>query len=244
MSALRLIRDAGFGGRGNVALTAAMVDLHDAGKSRDTLRIYRYPACVLLGRNQRAAAAADLPLCRNRNIEVARRISGGGAIYLDAGVVTFDLLVTAGDGKNMATLPTLVCSAIARELAAFGISARFRPDNDVVSGGRKLFGASGFAHGTTLLYQGSLMVSPDVAAMADVLGIPDLADRVTTLSALARSPVTIRQAEDLLGEAVGRALGRALESDALSAEEIALQRELLDSEALPESALFPEQAAA
>lgn len=243
MSALRLIRDAGFGGRGNVALTAAMVDLHDAGKGSDTLRIYRYPACVLLGRNQRAAAA-DLPLCRNRNIEVARRISGGGAIYLDAGAVTFDLLVTAGDGKNMATLPALVCSAIARALAALGISAQFRPDNDIVSGGRKLFGASGFAHGTTLLYQGSLMVAPDVAAMADVLRIPDLADRVTTLSALAGSPVTIEQAEDLIAQAIGGALGRALESGALSAEEIVRQRELLDFEALSEAVLFPEQAAA
>lgn len=244
MTALRLIRDAGFGGRGNVALTAAMVELHDAGKIHDTLRVYRYPECVLLGRNQRAGEAVDLALCQSRNIEVARRITGGGAIYMDAGVMTFDLVITAKDGISTATLPARVCSSIARELARLGVSAEFRPDNDVVAGGKKLFGASGFVHGSTLLYQGSLMVSPDLMVMGDILRIPGLADRVTTVSALAESPVTIEQMEDLLARAVGKELGRPLESGALSPDEIRLQNELLVSEAGLASVAFPEQVAA
>lgn len=244
MTPLRLIRDAGFGGRGNVALTAAMVDLHDAGKIRDTLRIYRYPECVLLGRNQSAGEAADLALCHSRNIEVVRRITGGGAIYMDAGIVTFDLLIMAKDGVNTATLSARVCSSIACELAGPGVSAEFRPDSDVVAGGKKLFGASGFAYGPTLLYQGSLMVSPNIAVMGDILRIPGLTDRVTTVSDLAARPVAIEQMEDLLVRAIGNALGRPLESGALSPDEVGLQKELLASEAGLASVAFPEQAAA
>lgn len=244
MTALRLIRDAGRGARGNVALTAAMVDLHDAGKIRDTLRIYRYPECVLLGRNQNGEEAVDLALCRSRNIEAVRRITGGGAIYMDAGVVTFDLVTTANAGMNAAALSAQVCSSIARELNELGVSAQYRPDNDVVAGEKKLFGASGFAHGTTLLYQGSLMVSPDVTLMSDVLQIPDLADRVATVSHLATRAVTIEDMEDLLGRAIGTALGRPLESDALSSGEIELQKELLASGSALSSAVFPELAAA
>jgi lipoate-protein ligase A len=186
----------------------------------------------------------DLVLCKSRNIEAVRRITGGGAIYMDAGVVTFDLLITAKDGMNTATLSAQMCSSIARELAAFGVSAEFRPDNDVVAGGKKLFGASGFADGSTLLYQGSLMVSPDVAIMGDVLKIPDLADRVTTVSDLAERPVTTEQMEGLLAQAIGNALGRPLESGALSSDEIKLQNQLLASDAGLASVAFPEQVAA
>lgn len=241
MTALRLIRDAGFGGRGNVAMTAAMVELHGVGKVHDTLRLYRYPECVLIGRNQNAA---ELALCNSRDIEIVRRITGGGAIYMDAGVVTFDLLTTANAGVNTATLSAQVCGSIARELAGYGVSARFRPDNDVVAGEKKLFGASGFADGKTLLYQGSLMVSPDLAAMGDTLGIPDLVDRVTTVAGLAKQAVTIEEMKNLLAQAIGNALGRPLEYGVLSRDEIELQNKFLTSEFSMGSLAFPELAAA
>jgi len=244
MTALRLIRDAGFGGRGNVAMTAAMVELRDAGTIPDTLRLYRYPRCVLLGRNQSAIDAVDLALCNSRNIETARRITGGGAIYMDEGVVTFDLLVAAKEGVNAANLPARVCGSIARELGGVGISAEFRPHNDVVAGGKKVFGASGFASGATLLYQGSLMVSPDLAAMADTLKMPDMADRVTTVAGLAKQAVTIEDVKDLLGLAIGNALGRPLENGVLSPDEVELQNKFHASESAFGSMAFPELAAA
>ncbi|HRF08174.1 MAG TPA: biotin/lipoate A/B protein ligase family protein [Xanthobacteraceae bacterium] len=244
MTALRLIRDEGFGGRGNVAMTAAMVELRDAGRIPDTLRLYRYPRCVLLGRNQSAVDAVDLTVCNSRNIETVRRITGGGAIYMDEGVVTFDLLTTAKKGVNAANLSARVCTSIAQELAGFGISADFRPENDVVAGGKKVFGASGFASGAMLLYQGSLMVSPDLAAMGDTLGIPDMTDRVTTVAGLAKQAVTIEEVKDLLGRAIGDALGRPLENGVLSPDEIELQNKFVMSEFAFGSMAFPELAAA
>lgn len=244
MTALRLIRDEGFGGRGNVAMTAAMVELHDAGTIPDTLRLYRYPRCVLLGRNQSAVDAVDLAVCNSRNIETVRRITGGGAIYMDEGVLTFDLLIAAREGVNAANLSARVCASIARELGGFGIAAEFRPDNDVVAGGKKVFGASGFASGATLLYQGSLMVSPELAAMAGTLGIPDMADRVTTVAGLAKQAVTIGETESLLARAIGDALGRPLENGVLSPDEIELQNKFQASESAMGSLAFPELAAA
>lgn len=244
MTALRRIRDEGFGGRGNVAMTAAMLELRDAGRIPDTLRLYRYPACVLLGRNQSAVDAVDLTVCNSRNIETVRRITGGGAIYMDEGVVTFDLLTSARKGVNAANLSARVCTSIAQELAGFGISADFRPDNDVVAGGKKVFGASGFASGSTLLYQGSLMVSPELAAMADTLRIPDMTDRVTTVAGLAKQAVTIDEVKDLLGRAIGDALGLPLENGVLSPDEIELQNKFLLSESAFGSMAFPELAAA
>lgn len=231
MTALRLIRDSGYGARGNVALTAAMAELHAAGKIPDTLRIYRYPESVLLGRNQSPQDSADLALCNARNIEIARRVTGGGAIYMDRGVVTFDLVISGrAAGADARNLSAAVCSAIANGLRAFGADARFRPENDIVARGKKIAGASGYADGSTFVYQGSLMLSPDLDVMAAVLRILSLRDHVTTLSALCELEVNGEEVSGILSQSIAGALGRPLVSGELSEEEKTLQHRLFADE--------------
>lgn len=206
MNALRVICDEGFGARRNVALTAAMLELREAGEIPDTLRIYSYPQSVLLGRNQVVEDALDLPNCRQRNIEVARRMTGGGAIYMDAGVITWDLVLARKVGSDFSALSTRVCSSIADELASTGVSARFRPENDIVISGKKVGGASGFSNGTTLVYQGSLLIAPDFTAMASALKLQKIAEVVTSLTAEAKS---VRQAE--ITSVLSRSISRAVD---------------------------------
>ena len=45
------------------------------------------------------------------------------------------------------------------------IDARFRPRNDIEVDGRKLSGTGGFFDGDTLIYQGTVLVDLDPAAM-------------------------------------------------------------------------------
>lgn len=231
MTALRLLRDDGFGARRNVALTAAMAELHGEGKIPDTLRLYRYPVSVLLGRNQDAAQAADLAECRKRSAELARRITGGGAIYMDRGVITWDLVISRrAAGAGLRELSEKICSSIAEGLAGLGIDARFRPDNDIVADGRKLAGASGHADGASLVHQGSLLVAPDLAAMAATLRIRAPEDHVTTLSRLLGRNVEDAEAAALLSQSIAAALGRPLAPGSLAPEEIARREDLLARE--------------
>ena len=103
-------------------------------------------------------------------------------------------------------MPTLgdytqrICEAVAHGLAqAFNIDARFRPRNDIEVDGRKLSGTGGYFDGDTLIYQGTVLIDVDPAAMMACLNVPapklakrdlDKSEaRITTLkSLLGRTP--------------------------------------------------------
>ena len=242
MTRLRVICDEGFGARGNIALTAAMAELHMRGEIGDTLRIYRYPRSVLLGCNQSAEEATDRTVCVKKNVEIARRITGGGAIYMDEGVITWDLVVTGRSvGNDPRGLSENVCRSLAGAISALGVDARFRAENDIVADNKKIAGASGYADGATFIYQGSLMLSPDLRAMAAVLRIPAIEDGVTTLSALLGRAFRQSEAAALLANSISSALGYEQVSGELSAKECALRDELFGREFGRDDFVFAKQ---
>lgn len=230
MTPLRLIRDDGFGARGNVALTAAMAELHGAVLIPDTLRIYRYPASALLGRNQGAAEALDLVRCEDSKIEIARRVTGGGAIYMDAGVLTWDLVLRRSAGTRLGSLSQAVCTAVAGSLTSFGVSARYRPENDIEIGGKKIAGASGYSDGSTIVYQGSLMVAPDFAMMSAVLRASALQESNTSIAIEANELPSFAEISRKIAAAISGALQREYLEGELSRTEETRMHELLAME--------------
>ena len=70
-------------GRLQIAFDDALIDLHKSGKSPDTVRFLRFPPTVLVGRHQAISHELKLDHVRKEGMGVVRRITGGGAIYLD-----------------------------------------------------------------------------------------------------------------------------------------------------------------
>lgn len=239
MSALRLICESGRSARGNVAMTAAMIALNAEARIPDTLRIYRYPKSVLLGRNQNAAAAADLEECSKRDIEIARRVTGGGAIYMDSGVVTWDLVVSSRVANGcFGRFSEKVCTAIAAGLSRFGCEARFQPENDIEIGGRKVAGASGYSDGESLVYQGSMMIAPDFDAMSAILRLPALQDSVTSLAIAAGREISDEEITLLLSESISAALDRTIHPGIVTVGEETHAKEMLTQELGREEFVF------
>jgi len=65
----------------------------------------RAPA-VILGYANQAASEANLDTCRDLDVEVHRRISGGGAVYLDPGCLCYSLLLPIAPRTPFAQLAT------------------------------------------------------------------------------------------------------------------------------------------
>jgi len=225
MSVLRMIADQGACARRSIALTAAMAELHSEGKVPDTLRIYRYPESVLVGRNQDIAVAADLEACRKHGVEVARRITGGGSIYMDDGVATWDLVLSRSTA-DLGLFASNICSAIASALSQIGAEARFRPENDILVGNRKVAGASGYFDGQTLVYQGSLLFDPDFEKMAITLRLPSVRDDLVSLTAAVNRKIPYAEIALLLSQSIATVLNRSLAPEKISAEEM-LRSDLL-----------------
>lgn len=196
MTRFRIIDTGVREGRANIAFDAALIEARQAGEVPDTIRFLRFPPTALIGRHQDLGREIDLDYCTANGIGTVRRITGGGAIYLDEGQLGWELVFHRAS-LGIAALPDLarqICTAAAAGLGKLGVDARFRPRNDIEVGGRKISGTGGFYDGDVLIYQGTVLVDLDPQRMVSALRVPEAklakhnldsaADRVVTLKEL------------------------------------------------------------
>lgn len=230
-------------GRAQIAFDQALIEAHKTGTIPDTIRFLTFPPTVLVGRHQAISQELNLPACRAAGVGIGRRVTGGGALYLDEGQFGWELVFH----KAALGLPSLgdvareLCEAAAEGLQALGIPARYRPRNDIEVEGRKISGTGGFFDGDTIFYQGTILVSMDGAKMAGLLNIPaaklarhgqtDAAKRIVTMTELFEgAPPPAGEVKEALVAAFARRLGIAPAWGQITPEEEALAARLHDEE--------------
>ncbi|MDJ0793361.1 MAG: biotin/lipoate A/B protein ligase family protein [Woeseiaceae bacterium] len=186
-------------GRSNIAFDAALIELRQQGVVPDTIRFLRFPPTALIGRHQDLSREINLDYCRDDGVGTVRRITGGGAIYLDEGQLGWEL-VFHRSALGIAALPDLareICNAAAAGLSELGVDAKFRPRNDIEVGGRKISGTGGFFDGDILIYQGTVLVDMNPAQMVRALNIPEAKVTKHDLDSAEKRVVTLKE---LLGD--------------------------------------------
>jgi lipoate-protein ligase A len=193
--AVRVIDTGIRGGRENVAFDQALIEAHNAGRIPETIRFLRFRPAALVGLHQILSHEVRLEYCARHGIEVGRRITGGGGLYLDEGQVCWELALERSRlPGDLATIAARICSAAAAGLRRLGVAAEFRPRNDIEVRGRKLCGTGGVIDGRTLFFQGTLLADFDPERMIEALRVPveKLARR--DLDDARRRVVTLREA--------------------------------------------------
>jgi len=183
------------GGRFNVALDQALIEARNAGRIPDTIRFLRFRPAALVGLHQILSHEVRLDYCRRSGIEVGRRITGGGGLYLDEGQIGWELVLGRGrlGTADLTEIAARICEAAAAGLRRLGVPAQFRPRNDIEVDGRKISGTGGFIDGATLFYQGTLLVDFDPARMIEVLKIPAEKLAKRDLDDARRRVITVRE---------------------------------------------------
>ena len=242
-AAFRIIDTGIREGRENIAFDAALIEARQSNRIPDTIRFLRFPPTALIGRHQDLSREVDLDYCRQHGIGTVRRITGGGAIYLDEGQLGWEL-VFHRSSLGIAALPDLareICTAAARGLSALGVEARFRPRNDIEVDGRKISGTGGFFDGDILIYQGTVLVDMNPQQMVRALKIPEsklakrnldsAAQRVTTLQALLNDRLPGLDAiKECLVNGFAEGLGISAAPGTVSEDEVALARKYYNEE--------------
>ncbi len=203
---------------------------HDLLKAAPALRFARYPVSAALGAHERAAIAVREPYCQAEGIEVVRRVTGGGALYLDPTQLCWSLTLPA-HRTDLAGLLERHGQALVAALAELGIPARFVFPNDIEVEGRKI--ACGFAGqwGERVLIQGSLLVSdPDAEAMLKILRVPteklsaegvwSARQRMTSVAAVTGTACDLDRIRAILARALARAFALQLTNAAAADPDI------------------------
>jgi lipoate-protein ligase A len=189
------------GGRANIAFDQALIEAHKEGRIADTIRFLRFRPSALVGLHQVLSHEVRLDHCRTRGIEVGRRITGGGGLYLDEGQIGWELVFNRASlgCSDLAETTRRICESAALGLGKLGVPARYRPRNDIEVDGRKISGTGGFFDGDTLFYQGTLLIDFDPEQMIAALKVPveKLAKR--DLASARQRIVTMRE---ILGDAL------------------------------------------
>ena len=186
-------------GRANIAFDAALIEERQAGRVPDTIRFLRFPPTALIGRHQDLSREINLDYCAANGVGTVRRITGGGAIYLDEGQLGWELVFHRAS-LGVAALPELaekICNAAALGFKHLGVDARFRPRNDIEVDGRKISGTGGFFDGDVLIYQGTVLVDMNPQQMVSALNIPEAKLAKRELDSAAQRVVTLKE---LLGD--------------------------------------------
>lgn len=166
----------------NLGLEEALLDQVGPGQEPILLFTVNAPS-VVLGRNQNPWREVRLDRVGPRGLRLARRISGGGTVYHDAGNLNYSVIL-----PRAAYQRERIFHAVLEGLATCGVRASRSGTHSLVTDGRKFSGSAFCFRREGALQHGTLLVRADLAQLADVLG-PTVADMVTHATPSLPAPV-------------------------------------------------------
>jgi lipoate-protein ligase A len=170
----------------HMALDDVLVDEVSAGRRPPTLRIWEWAGpAVVLGRFLSLRNAVDLEAAARHGIDIVRRISGGGAMFIEPGnTITYSVFAPASmvEGMSFEQAYALMDAWVIAALGELGIQAWYQPLNDIASPAGKIAGAAQARRGKAVLHHVTMAYDIDAAKMLQVLriGREKLSDKGTT----------------------------------------------------------------
>jgi len=133
----------------------------------DIFMLWQNDKTVVIGKNQNAYAEVNLPFAKENNIHIARRITGGGAVYHDLGNVNYTF-ITSTDKARVLDYEYFT-QPIIKALSTFGIDCKLSGRNDLECQGRKFSGNAQYTKNGRILHHGTLLFDSDIDTMSKVL---------------------------------------------------------------------------
>lgn len=147
---------------------------------------------VVIGANQNPWYECRCERIKKDGVRLARRRSGGGAVYHDKGNLNFSFICSADDYSLERNLKII---ASACQMA--GVTAEFSGRNDLMTDGAKFSGNAFLTKSKISLHHGTLLINSDFEKMSEYLapsqsklqakGVKSVRSRVINLSQLVKN---------------------------------------------------------
>lgn len=185
---LRIYESKGFDPYANLATEKHLMDITPAGTC--LLYLWQNQNTVVIGRNQNPWLECRNSLLEQEGGKLARRLSGGGAVFHDLGNLNFTFIMCKEDYDLDRQL-----SVIQRACELAGIHAEKSGRNDLLADGRKFSGNAFYQDRIHAYHHGTLMVDVDKnklgrylsppKAKLEAKGVASVRSRVVNLKELA-----------------------------------------------------------
>lgn len=161
------------------------------------LILYVNNPSVIIGVHQNAYAEVNFPYLKEKNIQLVRRTSGGGAVYHDYGNFIFENIVIGND-EHFGEYDYFAKSILDALHAMGATDAQMHGRNDIVIDGKKFSGMTMFKVSDSFAAGGTLMFDLDMDTASKVLtpekdkleskGVKSVNKRITNIKSYLDEP--------------------------------------------------------
>ena len=132
------------------------------------LYLWQNANTIVIGKNQNPLAECDMEKIKTDGVFVARRLSGGGAVFHDTGNLNFTFLA-AKENYNL----QLQLEVIKKACALAGIKAEISGRNDILVNSKKFSGNAFYHTKQSSYHHGTLLIDSDINKLQNYL-TPDI----------------------------------------------------------------------
>ena len=220
----------------NMAIDEAVSEAVGREESLPTIRFYGWkPRAVSIGYFQSLEKEVDLDKCKEHNVDVVRRRTGGGAVFHDTEITYSIIGKQELFPKDIIASYKDICGAIISGLESLGIIAEFKPINDIIVSGKKISGNAQTRRGGVLLQHGTLLCDVDVDKMFSLLKVPDEKIKDKMIASVKERVTSVKMLKEVCQEDVLAALkkgfieGKEFGISELTEKESARAKELAET---------------
>lgn len=195
----------------NIALEKELFE--NVGRDERILYLWQNEKTVVVGRNQNPFMECNVEKIISDGGYIARRVSGGGAVYHDLGNLNFTFISSVQD-SDIAKQIEVIKAAVLK----FGIISEASGRNDILTNGKKFSGHAFYEEDGKSFHHGTLMLDVDTDYLVSILkpsslklnskGIASVKQRVINLKDINKD-ITVSNMCEALKESFEQTYGKA-----------------------------------
>jgi lipoate-protein ligase A len=212
------------------AADEAIINYRQKNYVPNTLHFYRRnQSTISLGRSRKIQHDIHLDTCHKHDITILRRITGGGTIYTDPGCLIYSLIFNPQDTPITSKQDAFnqICSAVINALSSHGISATYKPPNDILLNGKKISGAGIIKKNPIILIHGTLLHSTNLIIMQQLLKKQENNTKVTSLKQEINNPPKIQTLQQSIAHQIAQLFQISFLTSELTSEEKTMIAQLI-----------------
>src|SRR6056297_1476413 len=141
--------------------------------SDNLFMLWRNRPSIIVGNHQNTLAEINYAYVKENNIDVVRRLSGGGAVFHDLGNLNFTFIKNV-DKKESKVDFSYYTQPIIEVLRSMVLNANFEGRNDIVIDSKKVSGNAQNIHGNRVQHHGTLLYSSVMSDLSNALKVNPL----------------------------------------------------------------------